>query len=52
MSENSHVLLITYSTDSPFDLERCGPAIDIGLERINREFLDHHKVFLNKVQKR
>ncbi|XP_070492916.1 atrial natriuretic peptide receptor 1 isoform X2 [Chironomus tepperi] len=43
-------VLMASHLNSPFDLERCGPAIDIGLERINREFLDHHKVFLNKVQ--
>lgn len=39
-------------TDSPFDLERCGPAIDLGLERINRQFLAQHKIYLNKVQAR
>lgn len=38
--------------DSPFDLERCGPAIDLGLERINKKFLAHHKIYLNKVQAR
>jgi atrial natriuretic peptide receptor A len=38
--------------DSPFDLERCGPAIDLGLERINEQFLAQHKIYLNKVQAR
>lgn len=36
----------------PWNLERCGPAIDLALERINNNFLDHHKIFLNKVQAR
>lgn len=39
-------------TDSPFDLERCGPAVDLALERVNHEFLLHHNVQLRKVQKR
>lgn len=36
--------------DSPFDLERCGPAVDLALERVNEEFLQHHKIRLRKVQ--
>ncbi|KAG5685094.1 hypothetical protein PVAND_014295 [Polypedilum vanderplanki] len=45
-------VLMASKLDSPFDLERCGPAIDIGLDRINKDYLDHHKVFLHKVQQR
>lgn len=37
-------------TDSPFDLERCGPAVDLALERVNEEFLKSHKIQLKKVQ--
>ncbi|KAL0128806.1 hypothetical protein PUN28_003887 [Cardiocondyla obscurior] len=35
--------------DSPFDLERCGPAVDLALEEVN-EFLKVHRVQLRKVQ--
>ncbi|GBP68589.1 hypothetical protein EVAR_83677_1 [Eumeta japonica] len=35
--------------DSPFDLERCGPAVDLGLEKVNEMFA-HHGVMLEKVQ--
>lgn len=38
------------SLDSPFDLERCGPAVDLALERVNDEFLKAHKIQLRKVQ--
>lgn len=38
--------------DSPFDLERCGPAVDIALGIINEEFLKPHNVTLRKVQRR
>ncbi|CAH2042612.1 unnamed protein product, partial [Iphiclides podalirius] len=36
--------------DSPFDLERCGPAVDLALDKINDKFLAHHNVELQKVQ--
>lgn len=38
--------------DSPFDLERCGPAVDLALEEVNDVFLAHHKIRLEKVQAR
>lgn len=38
--------------DSPFDLERCGPAVDMALEEINDKFLAHHRIRLRKVQDR
>jgi len=34
--------------DSPFDLERCGPAVDLALEEINRRFLGPHNIRLVK----
>ncbi|CAG9133952.1 unnamed protein product [Plutella xylostella] len=36
--------------DSPFDLERCGPAVDLALDNVNEKFLAHHGVELQKVQ--
>lgn len=36
--------------DSPFDLERCGPAVDLALELVNHVFLKVHKIQLRKVQ--
>ncbi|XP_038211303.1 atrial natriuretic peptide receptor 1 [Zerene cesonia] len=36
--------------DSPFDLERCGPAVDLALNKVNEKFLAHHNVELQKVQ--
>lgn len=39
-----------HTLDSPFDLERCGPAVDLALERVNDEFLKAHKIQLRKVQ--
>ncbi|XP_045777182.1 atrial natriuretic peptide receptor 1 [Maniola jurtina] len=36
--------------DSPFDLERCGPAVDLALDKVNEKFLAHHNVELQKVQ--
>lgn len=39
-----------YTKDSPFDLERCGPAVDLALERVNKEFLKVHNIQLRKVQ--
>lgn len=38
--------------DSPFDLERCGPAVDLALEQVNEIFLAHHNIQLKKVQAR
>ena len=34
--------------DSPFDLERCGPAIDLAIEVINHRYLKQHKISLQK----
>lgn len=45
-------VLMASHLDSPFDLERCGPAVDLALERVNEEFLRSHKVRLHKVQGR
>lgn len=45
-------VLMASRLDSPFDLERCGPAVDLGIEKINEKFLKHHKIKLNKVQER
>lgn len=45
-------VLMASHLDSPFDLERCGPAVDLALERVNDEFLKAHKVRLRKVQGR
>ncbi|KAM3956691.1 LOW QUALITY PROTEIN: atrial natriuretic peptide receptor 1 [Aphomia sociella] len=36
--------------DSPFDLERCGPAVDLALDKVNEKFLAHHGIELQKVQ--
>ncbi|KAJ3648142.1 hypothetical protein Zmor_019965 [Zophobas morio] len=45
-------VLMASHLDSPFDLERCGPAIDMALEQINDRFLAHHGIRLKKVQER
>lgn len=45
-------VLMASHLDSPFDLERCGPAVDLALKKINEEFLRPHNVTLNKVQAR
>lgn len=45
-------VLMASHLDSPFDLERCGPAVDLALERVNEEFLKAHHVKLKKVQGR
>lgn len=45
-------VLIASNLDSPFDLERCGPAIDMAMEEINEKFLLHHNIQLLKVQGR
>ncbi|XP_039314266.1 atrial natriuretic peptide receptor 1 isoform X2 [Solenopsis invicta] len=42
-------VLMASHLDSPFDLERCGPAVDLALEEVN-EFLKVHSVQLRKVQ--
>ncbi|CAD7015388.1 unnamed protein product [Ceratitis capitata] len=43
-------VLMASHLDSPFDLERCGPAVDLALDVINEEFLKPHKIKLRKVQ--
>ncbi|KAJ2948360.1 hypothetical protein O0L34_g7597 [Tuta absoluta] len=43
-------VLMASRLDSPFDLERCGPAVDLALETVNEKFLKHHGVELQKVQ--
>ncbi|CAB3251120.1 unnamed protein product [Arctia plantaginis] len=43
-------VLMASRLDSPFDLERCGPAVDLALDKINEKFLAHHGVELQKVQ--
>lgn len=45
-------VLMASRLDSPFDLERCGPAVDIALDIVNERFLAHHNVELQKVQER
>lgn len=45
-------VLIASRLDSPFDLERCGPAVDIALEEVNERYLTHHRIRLQKVQAR
>lgn len=48
---NVGVLMVSH-LNSPFDLERCGPAVDMALEEINEKFLVQHKIALRKVQGR
>lgn len=45
-------VLMASRLDSPFDLERCGPAIDLALEEVNDLFLRGHNIQLHKVQER
>lgn len=45
---NSLNLTTTKNEDSPFDLERCGPAIDLAIEVINHRYLKQHKISLQK----
>uniref|UniRef100_A0A1A9VKN1 Receptor ligand binding region domain-containing protein n=1 Tax=Glossina austeni TaxID=7395 RepID=A0A1A9VKN1_GLOAU len=45
-------VLMASHLDSPFDLERCGPAVDLALDVINDEFLRPHNITLRKVQAR
>lgn len=43
---------MTTKLNSPFDLERCGPAVDLALQDVNEKFLKSHDVQLQKVQAR
>ncbi|XP_055641677.1 atrial natriuretic peptide receptor 1 isoform X2 [Toxorhynchites rutilus septentrionalis] len=43
-------VLMASHLDSPFDLERCGPAVDLALEFINDFLLKAHNLKLMKVQ--
>ena len=60
VASNQHVgmrhynvgVLMASRLDSPFDLERAGPAVDMALEHINKHFLSHHNITLHKVQAR
>lgn len=45
-------VLMASRLDSPFDLERCGPAVDLALEDVNDKFLRQHRIQLRKVQAR
>ena len=45
-------VLMASHLDSPFDLERCGPAVDLALEEVNEKFLEHHGITLRKVEAR
>ena len=45
-------VLMTTKLNSPFDLERCGPAVDLALRDVNEKFLKLHNVQLRKVQSR
>ncbi|XP_071439593.1 atrial natriuretic peptide receptor 1 isoform X2 [Hetaerina americana] len=50
IKEYSVGVLMASRLDSPFDLERCGPAIDLALEEVNEHFLSAHGIRLKKVQ--
>ncbi|XP_017304012.1 atrial natriuretic peptide receptor 1-like [Diaphorina citri] len=43
-------VLMASKLDSPFDLERCAPAVDLALEDVNEKLLSPHNVKLHKVQ--
>jgi hypothetical protein len=45
-------VLMASSLDSPFDLERAGPAVDMALELVNKQFLSQHNIRLQKQQAR
>ncbi|KAH1006505.1 hypothetical protein HUJ05_007234 [Dendroctonus ponderosae] len=45
-------VLMASNLNYPFDLERCGPAVDMALEEVNEKFLAQHRIKLLKVQKR
>lgn len=49
-----HLLKLPSSShlDSPFDLERCGPAVDLALDQINKRFLSPHNIRLVKKKAR
>ncbi|XP_012166238.1 atrial natriuretic peptide receptor 1 [Bombus terrestris] len=42
-------VLMASRLNSPFDLERCGPAVDLALAEVN-DFLSVHNIKLRKVQ--
>uniref|UniRef100_A0A182R7Y7 ANF_receptor domain-containing protein n=1 Tax=Anopheles funestus TaxID=62324 RepID=A0A182R7Y7_ANOFN len=44
-------VLMASHLDSPFDLERCGPAIDLALDLVNQSLKKIHNVRLKKVQR-
>ncbi|KAH1000920.1 hypothetical protein HUJ04_013189, partial [Dendroctonus ponderosae] len=44
-------VLMASNLNYPFDLERCGPAVDMALEEVNEKFLAQHRIKLLKVQK-
>lgn len=41
-------VLMASHLDSPFDLERCGPAVDLALAEVN-DFLSVHNVQLKEI---
>ncbi|XP_069678523.1 atrial natriuretic peptide receptor 1 isoform X2 [Periplaneta americana] len=43
-------VLMASSLDSPFDLERAGPAVDMALDLVNQDFLSQHNIKLHKQQ--
>ncbi|XP_060517120.1 atrial natriuretic peptide receptor 1 [Cylas formicarius] len=44
-------ILMASNLNYPFDLERCGPAVDMALEEVNEKFLAQHRIRLTKVQR-
>ncbi|XP_059472836.1 atrial natriuretic peptide receptor 1 isoform X3 [Neocloeon triangulifer] len=51
MKKYNVAVLMASRLDSPFDLERCGPAIDLALKEVNEKYLKMHGVQLEKVQR-
>jgi hypothetical protein len=45
-------VLMASSLNTPFDLERAGPAVDMALDVVNRDFLSYHNIRLQKQQGR
>lgn len=45
-------VLMTTKLNSPFDLERCGPAVDLALKDVNEKILKARNIQLRKVQAR
>lgn len=45
-------VLMTTKLESPFDLERCGPAVDLALDMVNNKYLAPHRIRLKKVEHR